>query len=399
MIYRYNPSLRHNNVISCVTNFCEAINIEEQEFRAVAALPDSKKYNALKDPLFKSDGTPRDVKNPAGRLRVIQRRINRRIFKPLLLWPSFIYGSIPKEEADENNEIRHTDYINCARIHCSSKTILKIDIKDFFGNVHYDHVFHLLRKFFHYDEELSALLCRIFCFQSNLVQGALTSSYLASLILWDIEGDLVKRLHRKNLNYTRLVDDITVSSKKTRFDFSSVIGLITETLNSKDLPINNAKTAIMHAGVTPLTVHGLRVNFSEPRLQSDEVRVIRASVNNCTKLAKDPSFRTTNVYRKDFNRCLGKLSKLKRVEHNQYEKLKNKLLLCNPLPAKSDIDKAKKTLERLKKDFPDKYKHYSYRKRFFNLQNRLNVLKERFPSIAKEIRTELRGLKPCKDYF
>lgn len=399
MQYRYTPILRTQNVISGVSNFCDAINVSEEEFRAVAALPDSKKYNDLNKILVKNDGTVRNVKNPVGRLRVIQRRINRRIFKPLVLWPSFIYGSIPKEEDEELNETRHTDYINCAKVHCNSKSILKIDLKNFFENIHQDHIHHLLINFFKYDDELAKLLCRIFCFQSNLVQGALTSSYLASLILWDVEGKLVHRLQRKKLNYTRLVDDITVSTNISNFDFESTKSLIIEMVSEKDLPINNAKSIVMNAGITPLTVHGLRVNFSQPRLQSDEVRTIRAAVNNCVKLAKDPSFRTTNVYRKDFSRCFGKLSKLKRVEHNQYDKLKVKLLNFLPLPAKSDIDKAKKTLERLKKDFPTKYNLYGYRKRYFNLQNRLNTLKRRFPIIAKEIREELKGLKPCKDYY
>ena len=105
------------------------------------------------------------------------------------------------------------DYISCARLHCSSKSILTIDIKDFFDNVHEVHVKEVFKDFLKYSDDVSSVLADICCMNSHLVQGALTSSYIASLVLFDIEGDLVKKLERKNLVYTRLVDDMNVSSK------------------------------------------------------------------------------------------------------------------------------------------------------------------------------------------
>jgi RNA-directed DNA polymerase len=304
---------------------------------------------------------------------------------------------VPNQLDQKNQSIINKDYVSCAAKHCGAKSLLKVDVKDFFDNIHQDLVLDIFENFMKFDREVSELLAEICCFNSHVIQGALTSSYLASLCLYDAEGSVVQRLARKGLVYTRLVDDITVSSKISNYDFDYSLDIIKDMLTSKDLPLNLAKTRTVHVSSEPLTVHGLRVAFSQPRLPSGEVSRIRAAVKNIENLASERGYRTTHAYRHDFNRCMGRVNKLVRVGHDRYNSLLARLKKIFPLPSKKDIDRANAMLDRLIRDFDTRRSTYWYAKRYYKLQERLIVLKRSFPSITKEIRKSLKGLRPDYD--
>src|SRR5699024_4553294 len=153
---------------------------------------------------------------------------------------------------------------------------------------------------------------------------------------------------------------------------------IQRVLEEKDLPINKSKTKISYVSISPLMVHGMRVNFSEPRYPSDELRKLRASVHNLEKLASQVGYRTTIAYRKDFNRCMGRVNKLKRVKHNKHAVLLNKLKKILPLPSKTDLKRIKLSIQRLEADYSNKKDTYWYKKRFYMAQDRLNIISRTF---------------------
>lgn len=388
-----NPIKNASKSIASVSNLCTALGITNAELVDAMALPHTERYQEKITP--KKDGTDRVIHNPHYLIRKIQRRINDRIFsnKDVILWPSHVYGTIPNQIVDD--VLIEKDYIACAKVHCEAKSILSLDIKDFFNNIHESIVKDIFVRFFHYEESVAEALTNICCSNNHVIQGALTSSYIASLCLYDIEGRYVTRLRNKGLNYTRLVDDITVSSKVNNYDFGFAISLITEMLAEKDLPVNLAKTKIQYITATPLAVHGLRVSFKEPRLPSDEVRKIRAAVKNTETLSKEKNYRTSHAYRRDFNRCMGRVNKLKRVGHNQHSALLKRLVKILPLPSKKDIKRARTIIDKLKKDFFSKSKdNYWYKKRFYLAHERLNILMRLYPDDAILMREELKGLRP-----
>ncbi|MGF6769482.1 RNA-directed DNA polymerase [Paraburkholderia sp. GAS199] len=378
--------------ISSIDNLCDALDITRSELDVALNLPDSEKYEQKDTP--KKDGTKRVIFNPDFRLRRIQRRINKRIFSNgnAVRWPSYVFGSIPNSIGPDN-EIVEKDYVACARKHCGSKSILNIDIKNFFENIHQRYVEDIFENFFKYPSDISKILAELCCYRSHVVQGALTSSYIASLCLYDIEGDVAERLTRKNLIYTRLVDDITISSKISDYNFDYASQIIEGMLLKKELPINSSKTRVQYISTAPLMVHGLRVAFSEPRLPSDEVRRIRSAVKNIETLAQECSYRTSHPYRHDFNRCMGRVNKLSRVGHKQHANLVGRMKKILPLPSKKDIERTTKIVERLAGDFAAKKDTYWYWKRFYLAHERLNVLQRSFPSIAGILRKKLKYLR------
>ncbi|HFH4391975.1 reverse transcriptase family protein [Pseudomonas aeruginosa] len=393
-----NPRKISKGAISSIASLCSTLNITLPELEDVLSLPDNILYTEKEIP--KAGGKVRVVYNPHRLLRRVQRKINTQIFSSsnIIEWPTYLYGSIPNQEYEaELKHLNNKDYVSCAARHCGARSVLKLDVESFFDNVHEDVVRSIFADFLKCSPEVSDVLTSLCCKGEHIVQGALTSSYLASLCLYDVEGTVAERLRRKGFVYTRLVDDITVSSKKLGVDFSYAKSLIVDMLKEKDLPVNEGKTKVYRASTAPLTVHGLRIGFSTPRLPSDEVRRIRAAVRNVELLAKENNYRTSHAYRHDFNRCMGRVNKLERVKHNQHQSLVRRLKDIKPLPSIRDIGRAKKMLERLRKDYRLRSHTYWYRARYFKVLERLNVLQRTYEHVAFDFRVELKGLKPTQN--
>lgn len=343
----------------------------------------------------KPDGGKRIVHNPMPLLRRVQRRINRRILSnpSIMAWPHFLYGSLPNGEL--GGIVIRKDYVACAAVHSGARSLFKLDVKNFFDNVHAELVFESFRDVLKYPVAVSRPLTELCTWRGHLVQGALTSSYLANLCLYDAEGGVVERLRRKGWLYTRLVDDITVSSKSRDEDFTYANELISEMLRSKGLPVNREKTGPKYLSTEPFTVHGLRVAFDTPRLLEQEPRRIRAAVKNIETLAREPSYRQTHSYRHDFNRCMGRVNKLKRVGHRQHAPLMARLRRVLPLPSPVDVVRARVMIVRLEREHHRMSNTYGYRKRYFILQERLNVLARSYAADASQIRKRASVVKPA----
>lgn len=379
--------------ILCVSTLATALDLSVRDLREALCIPVDQRYEL--DLLPKSDGSKRKVYKPHHKIRLIQRRINKRILSKstVVKWPNYIYGSIPNTTTSSGSEIKK-DYVTCAGIHCEAKSVLRIDVKDFFNNIHYGQIYDIFKNLFHYSEEVSEILTDL-CMRNNaLPQGGLTSGYLACLCLYDVEPIAVKRLRNKNLKYTRFVDDIVVSSHNANYDFSFANKLICEMLHSKDLPVNDDKTIIQRISSESIIIHGLRITFKQPRLPVGEAKNIRAAVHNIEKLAAQPGIRTTNSYRKAYNRCVGRVNKLSRVKSNQHKILLNRLSDIKPLATYSTVERTKSRVRKLEKDYENLHTTYWYKVRYFKTQERLNTIQRNFPNIAKYLRERLKKIKP-----
>lgn len=368
-----------------IDHLAEVLDIDTQEILYAIQIEDEAKYSSRT--IAKKDGRERTVYNPKPIFRKIQRRIKNRIFTQIS-WPDFVFGSIP---ADENSH----DFIECAQKHCLAQAVLKLDIEDFFDNITQELVENIFESFFRYPSDISKILAILCCVDLKVPQGGITSSYLASLALHSLEENLFLRMKSKKLTYTRYVDDITISSKNRDFNFESIINIVENLLNNINLPLNRKKIEVNRFSSIPLTVHNIRIDFKTPRYDKSEIKKIRAAVHRLSELAKKPNIRTHYYYRIDFNRCQGLISKLKRVNHQSYFKLQDKLNNIYPLPNDFDISCIEEAIEDLKKYFPEQKEEgsYIYNKKFFKTQQRIGFLKshpkEIYESIAIQLNTEL----------
>ena len=209
---------------------------------------------------------------------------------------------------------------------------------------------------------------------------------------------MVKRLKSKNLIYTRLVDDITVSSLNQDYDFSYATELIRQVLYEKNLPLNESKTIVLRVSTSDILIHGLRVSFSKPRLPADEVSRIRASVKNLESLAKIADYRVSRDYRRSFNRCLGRVNKLKRLGHNQYKALQRRVIKILPMPSRMDITRLDSFVYKLEGWYQNHSDSYWYKRLYHRAYYDLNILNRTFKASAEKLKARLRLIKPnCDD--
>ncbi|MFQ1728295.1 reverse transcriptase family protein [Aeromonas veronii] len=396
------PTLKTSKKISSPENLLVALGLSASELNCALYMTSAERYTAKKVP--KSSGGERIVHIPHPLIKKIQRRINNRVLSKIVVWPYYLFGSVPSDiDVLYEEAILKRDYISCAQQHCKAKSILKYDIENFFDNIHYDLVYDIFFNFFKFDSDTARILSDLCCIDSedgsHIVQGAPTSSYLACLCLWDIEHDIVQRLKRKNLIYTRLVDDITVSSKIYDYNFENAKKSIEDMIHEKDFPINKAKSRTLSTSSEPLLVHGLRVNFHTPRLPSDEVGRIRASVKNVELRAATNNFRTSKAYRKAFERCLGRVHKLARVGHNAHTKLRDRLLKIQPLPSQRDIDRVKHNVTRLEILAANGCDDLKYSRSYYISMYMLNIINrtERYKPLVSELRARLHAIAPSKE--
>jgi len=379
--------------ITTIESLASALGKEKELLLEVSSLDDARKYRRPKSNVYKKDGSRRNIMTPVREVRSIQYRINQNIFKKSISWPNYLFGSIPKADSLDSPQ----DYIEAAHMHCGAKTICSLDVSDFFDNVHSDDVFDIFSRLFRYSEEVSDILTKLVTYKEHLVQGALTSSYLAMLVLWEREPLVVEKLKRKKIVYTRLVDDITLSAKKHDYDFSLGIKEIENMLHDKGLYFNATKIDRQCISNQLLLVHGLNVTKDHPALPKNEAKKIRAAVRNIESIALKGIDRKELWYRKEYNRCLGRVFKLKRFgKLKSFKNLKNRLEKIKPIPSQNDVRYSKIRVSALENDFVNiaKRDSYNYLRRYSIANHRVSFLKDYFQEDYLELRRRLRLILP-----
>jgi RNA-directed DNA polymerase len=370
-----------------VAKLASALRLPEATLHLVASRLPTENYRLAKAP-DKRDGRPRQVFSPSADVRLVQRRIVNTFFKnpTVIRWPPFLFGGIHKDSLPPGDE---RDYIACARVHCGAKSILKLDIEDFFGNVTFEHVMSVLENILGWAPIVADLVARICTRDGVLPQGGITSSYLALLSLHDIEPKLVRELGYKHLKYTRYVDDITISSASSGQNFSGIHKLVEQRLLTKGLTINEAKVESLIVGLEALTVHNLNVGFHTPVLPKAEIVRIK-DVCKQTENAARSTGRRSNSYRKNYNRAMGLVNKLSRVKNPQHRHLVERLKAITPLPSFLDFKFATDISFDMRERYDQKKHTIWYWKRFNKLMARISLIERENAQWAVNLRKYMR---------
>lgn len=374
--------------IKSVKKFAKALNFSEAYLRHIAALDDAVKYASVPAPA-KQDGQPRQVYSPSRDVRAIQGRIVKRFFKNphVVKWPPYIYGGIHRDALPPGDK---RDHVACAQRHCGARSLLKLDIRNFFDNISHDMVIDLMVKQFGWTEEPAHLLADLCIRAGSLPQGGITSSYLALLSLHEIESHVVRIISYKNLVYTRYVDDITVSSKISKYDYTPIIKMIEQALLSKGLSINTAKTSCRIAGLEPLLVHGLNVANKHPTLPKTEIKRIKAVSRQTLNDAFEEG-RRSNGFRKRYYRSMGLVNKMARVGSGSHKASLSKLKSVRPLPNFLDYNISTNTAHTLRTVYTNKKSGHWYWRKFNILMARLDLIAVENPGWAKNLRQYMKN--------
>jgi len=211
-------------------------------------------------------GSSRQTFDALGQLKEIHRRIKTTFFDRVK-FPDYLHGSL-----------KGCDYVTNAQLHTKKQLLICEDVKKFFPSVTSEKVEDVWCAFFGFAPEVAHLLASLTTKQGALPQGAVTSSYLANLVLWRDEPLLHAKLAARGITYSRYVDDIAMSfsirpSKETQ---TWVIAQVYGMLRKNGLTAGRSKHEIFSAS-EPMIATKLIVN-SKPSLSQKKRSQVRAQV-------------------------------------------------------------------------------------------------------------------------
>ncbi len=183
-----------------------------------------KNYQIYK--IKKHNGNYRTIYSPSPLLKTIQRRILNNILN--------------NKEISKYAKAYHkgTCLKGNAYPHINKKTVLKLDIVDFFENIEYIKVYNACFNSTYFPKSVGHLLTSLCTYESRLPQGAPTSSYISNLVMKEFDEDIGSWCEENNISYTRYSDDMTFSGD---FNPTIVIQKVRKMLYKYNLKINNKK--------------------------------------------------------------------------------------------------------------------------------------------------------------
>ncbi len=172
------------------------------------------------------------IDNPKGMLKQVQRRINQRLLKPLLL-PEHLLGGVPGKCIRDN-----------AYLHLGAPCIVTVDIKKFFPSITPLQIYRVWRKRLNCSPRIAALLTRLTTFRGYLPQGSPTSTLLANLVLSGADCGIRAACEAAEIRYSSWVDDLAFSGLKAREIIQSVVS----TLMQAGFRLSHQKIKVMGPG-------------------------------------------------------------------------------------------------------------------------------------------------------
>ncbi len=214
----------------------------------------------------KKSGGQREINEPVGKLKAVQKRIYERLLQIVQLDPHLHGG------------VKGCSNVTNAEPHQNKQVVICIDIKDFFPSVTAKKVEKVWRRRLGYGKKVSRVLTQLTTYKDRLPQGAPTSTALANLALFDVEGELRKQLAQHQItmiDHTRFVDDITFSGDSG--DEEKLIATTIALLKRYGFALNRKKIKVQRSGGRQV-VCGVVVNEDQPSLEKEKTSKVRAAV-------------------------------------------------------------------------------------------------------------------------
>jgi len=186
---------------------------------------------------FTKDGSPKLDKNgiqkkrilypSLGRLKVIQRRINKTVLAKLCL-PDYAYGAV-----------KNRDNVMNARKHQGKKFNFTTDLTAFYPSINH-HMVNEMFLSFKFSPTVARILTQLTTYKGMIPQGAPTSSAVANLVFIKTGKKLQQFAVENGITFTSFVDDLTFSAP---VDFKDKTQAFIDALVSDGYRISHSKTS------------------------------------------------------------------------------------------------------------------------------------------------------------
>jgi|HubBroStandDraft_6_1064221.scaffolds.fasta_scaffold01121_2 RNA-directed DNA polymerase len=214
----------------------------------------------------------RPIDNPLKELSWVQKRVYRRLLKPIC-FPEHILGSVPKRSVRDNAE-RHLR---------SGALLVTIDIKQCFPSVTNVHVYRVWRQLLDCSTPVAKLLTQLTTFRRRLPQGAATSPLLANLFIWMVDEPIRRACAEMDVEYSTYIDDFAFSGKRAR----ELIQVVASTLAPHGLRLKREKIRVMGPRAIKLLT-GTRLGSQQVRAPKEKLSRVRSGIHKLrTGLVKE----------------------------------------------------------------------------------------------------------------
>jgi RNA-directed DNA polymerase len=285
------------NVLS-TRKLASILKINVDELRAV-----SENASSYYRPFIKKLPKPREIDNPTGRLKIIQKAIDDELLKKIAL-PETVLGGVPGKSVKDN-----------AVFHLGKPVVVTIDLKKCFPNTKGISVFKLFRNYFRYSTVNSLLLTKLTTFNDHVPQGSPCSSSLVNFCLLTLHEELQSFSKKCGYMCTAWVDDITISGEGAEKQISDVIRIIKRHKYSTRCKKIKVMRGSGRQEVTGITVNNL---VSVPKKKISEIK----------KIIHDIRVKSLGMNSKEYIMLKGKMGFVGYVNPKQFNKLNKFLLKC-----------------------------------------------------------------------
>lgn len=306
--------------IANVKSLASILSMSEQELLEIAANVDQlwKPGKLLK----KKTGEPRPTSDAREPLKTVHEHIKNRILKQVD-YPLYMQGGI----ADPKSPRSCTSH---AKIHANKRILIAEDVKDFFPSSDCSVVYGIWQYLFNFSPDIAQLLTTLTTHNGCLPQGWKTSGYLANLVFWDREPDLVIHLEQQGYSYSRFMDDVTVSSRyrMSQKHKTDVISNIYGMLFGNGFTPKRSKHEIVAANA-PMRVTNLGVNGKQPTVPKKERQKVRAMVYQLELRAQNEI--GGDLYLKEWRKVSGKVGRISSMHKIEGGDLRRRLRSIKPV--------------------------------------------------------------------
>jgi RNA-directed DNA polymerase len=204
---------------------------------------------------------PRPIDNPRRELRWVQKRIHRRLLKPIC-FPPHILGAVPKRSVLHN-----------AEFHLVANLLVTLDVRQCFPSVTNAHVYKVWSGLLGCSPPVARLLTQLTTYNRHLPQGAATSPLLANLFIWMIDKPIRDICEEMSVAYSTWIDDLAFSGERARDLIQTAIAV----LAAHGLRVKRDKIKIMGPSAIKMLT-GTRLGSREVRAPKEKLSRIRSGI-------------------------------------------------------------------------------------------------------------------------
>lgn len=238
---------------------------------------------------------------------------------------------------------------DCAKVHTNQKWIVKTDIKNFYESVSEIQIKDVINRIYAnfdndsipYNKEEMYAICTL---NGKLPTGAVTSSYIANMVLEPIDIKIKNYCKIRKINYSRYMDDIFFSgADKNKLRLAEIF--TAKLLQENGFKQNDSKTKYITTNRRQ-NILGLVVNNKTAKLPQKEKRKFRAIFYNYLKsLALQQNGNVIPFKKIEYDVINGYISYIRSVDTEFYKSIRKYILYITYYMKIKDNDETKRLIK------------------------------------------------------